>query len=144
MGAHGKFKSFKNGPALAVHGVEAVRDAMVGIIMELPAHHRRSLTGARGAEMAQHARLRMDNGPDVYFCDSQSPWQRGSNENTNGLLRQYFPMEMDLSQHGTEELIAVANALNTRPRKTLVWQAPDEARDRLLKTDMIAGVMTIC
>jgi IS30 family transposase len=142
MEAHGQIKSIKNGPALAGHGAEAVRDAIVGIIMELPAHLRRSLTWDQGAEMAQHAQLRMDTGLDVYFCDPQSPWQRGSNENTNGLLRQYFPKGTDLSQHGAEELNAVAHALNTRPRKTLGWQTPAEALDRLLKTDMIGSVAT--
>lgn len=142
MEAHGQIKSIKNGPALAGHGAEAVRDAIVGIIMELPAHLRRSLTWDQGAEMAQHAQLRMDTGLDVYFCDPQSPWQRGSNENTNGLLRQYFPKGTDLSQHGAEELNAVAHALNTRPRRTLGWQTPAEALDRLLKTDMIGGVAT--
>ena len=92
--------------------------------------------------MAQHARLRVDTGLDVYFCDPQSPWQRGSNENTNGLLRQYFPKGTDLSRHSADELSAVAHALNTRPRKTLGWQTPAEALDRLLKADMIDGVAT--
>jgi IS30 family transposase len=139
---HGLSKSIKNGPALAGHGAEAVRDAIVGTIMELPKHLRRSLTWDQGAEMAQHAQLRIDTGLDIYFCDPQSPWQRGSNENTNGLLRQYFPKGTDLSKHGAEELNAVAHTLNTRPRKTLDWQTPAEALDRLLKTDMIEGVAT--
>lgn len=140
MEGHGKAKSIKNGPALAGHGAEAVRDAIVGTIMELPAHLRRSVTWDQGAEMAQHAQLRMDTGLDVYFCDPQSPWQRGSNENTNGLLRQYFPKGTDLSQHSADELNAVAHALNTRPRKTLGWQTPAEALDRLLKMDKDEGV----
>ena len=92
--------------------------------------------------MAQHAQLWIETGIDVYFCDPQSPWQRGSNENTNGLLRQYFPKGTDLSQHGADELNAVAHALNTRPRKTLGWQTPAEALDQLLKQDMIEGVAT--
>lgn len=142
MEDHGKAKSLKNGPALAGHGAEAVRDAIAGTIMELPAQLRRSLTWDQGAEMAQHARLRVDTGLDVYFCDPQSPWQRGSNENTNGLLRQYFPKGTDLSRHSADELSAVAHALNTRPRKTLGWQTPAEALDRLLKADMIDGVAT--
>ena len=137
MEGHGLTKSIKNGPALAGHGAEAVRDAIVGTIMELPKHLRKSLTWDQGAEMAQHAQLRIDTGLDVYFCDPQSPWQCGSNENTTGLLRQYFPKGTDLSQHGADKLIAVAHALNTRPRKTLEWQTPAEALDRLLKTDMI-------
>ena len=142
MEGHGTGKPVKNGPALAGHGAEAVRDAIVGTISSLPAHLRRSLTWDQGAEMAQHAQLRLDTGLEIYFCDPQSPWQRGSNENTNGLLRQYFPKGTDLSQHGAEELSAVAQALNTRPRKTLGWQTPAEALDRLLKQDMIEGVAT--
>jgi len=142
MEGHGKGKSVKNGPALAGHGAEAVRNAIAGTISNLPAHLRRSLTWDQGAEMAQHAQLRIDTGLEIYFCDPQSPWQRGSNENTNGLLRQYFPKGTDLSQHGAEELSAVAQALNTRPRKTLGWQTPAEALDWLLKQDMIEGVAT--
>lgn len=129
MQRHGKDKSVKNGPALAGHGPEAVRDAIAGTIMELPAHLRRSLTWDQGAEMAQHAQLRIETGLEIYFCDPQSPWQRGSNENTNGLLRQYFPKGTDLSQHGTNELSAVADALNTGPRKTLDWRIPAVALD---------------
>lgn len=118
------------------------RDAIAGTISSLPAHLRRSLTWDQGAEMAQHTQLRIDTGLEIYFCDPQSPWQRGSNENTNGLPRQYFPKGTGLSQHGTEELSAVAHALNTRPRKTLGWQTPAEALDRLLKQDMNEGVAT--
>lgn len=142
MEGHGTIKSVKNGPALAGHGAEAVRDAIAGTISSLPTHLRRSLTWDQGAEMAQHAQLRIDTGLDIYFCDPQSPWQRGSKENTNGLLRQYFPKGTDLSQHSAEELSAVAQALNSRPRKTLGWQTPAEALDRLLKQDMIECVAT--
>lgn len=142
MEGHGTGKSIKNGPPLAGHGAEAVRDAIAETVSKLPAHLRRSLTWDQGAEMAQHAQLRLDTGLDIYFCDPQSPWQRGSNENTNGLLRQYFPKGTDLSQHGAEELSAVAHALNTRPRKTLGWKTPAEALDRPLKADMIEGVAT--
>jgi IS30 family transposase len=85
--------------------------------------------------MAEHARLRIDAGIDIYFCDPHSPWQRGSNENTNGLLRQYFPKGTDLSRHSPDELAAVALALNTRPRKTLGWRTLAEAlTDHLLTT----------
>ncbi len=142
MERHGMDKSVKNGPALAGHGAEAVRDAIASTIMDLPAHLRRSLTWDQGAEMAQHARLRIDTGLDIYFCDPQSPWQRGSNENTNGLLRQYFPKGTDLSQYGVDELSAVAHALNSRPRKTLGWRTPAEALDGLLKSDMMEAVAT--
>ena len=142
MKGHGTAKPVRNGPALAGHGAEAVRDAIAETIGSLPAQLRRSLTWDQGAEMAQHVQLRIDTGLEIYFCDPQSPWQRGSNENTNGLLRQYFPKGTDLSQHGADELSAVAHSLNTRPRKTLGWQTPAEALDRLLKQDMIEGVAT--
>ena len=116
---HGDVQRTKNGPALAGHGAEAVRDAITRTIITLPEELRRSLTWDQGAEMAQHARLKIDAGVQVYFCDPQSPWQRGTNENTNGLLRQYFPKGTDLSAHSAEKIAAVAAALNARPRKTL-------------------------
>ncbi|HEY5046082.1 MAG TPA: IS30 family transposase [Solirubrobacteraceae bacterium] len=122
----------KNGPALAGHGAEAVRDALADAITTLPEQLRRSLTWDQGAEMAQHAQLRIDTGLQVYFCDPQSPWQRGTNENTNGLLRQYFPKGTNLSRHSAEDLAAVAATLNGRPRKTLSWRTPAEALDEHL------------
>jgi IS30 family transposase len=122
----------KNGPALTGHGAEAVRDAIADAIHELPEHLRRSLTWDQGAEMAQHAKLRIDTGLEIYFCDPQSPWQRGTNENTNGLLRQYFPKGTDLGRHSPDDLAAVAAALNTRPRKTLGWKTPAEVLDEHL------------
>ncbi len=122
----------KNGPALAGHGAPAVRDAITRAIQTLPAQLRRSLTWDQGAEMAQHAQLRVDTGLAVYFCDPQSPWQRGTNENTNGLLRQYFPKGTDLSAHNAPDVAAVALTLNTRPRKTLGWRTPAEALNELL------------
>jgi IS30 family transposase len=121
-----------NGPPVTGHGGEQVRDAIAAAITALPEQLRRSLTWDQGAEMAQHARLRIDTGLQVYFCDPQSPWQRGTNENTNGLLRQYFPRGTDLSRHGAEDLEAVAAALNGRPRKTLEWRTPAEALDQYL------------
>jgi len=134
MDGHGVEPRVKNGPPLAGHGAEAVRDAIAETIMTLPAQLRRSLTWDQGAEMAQHAQLRIDTGLEIYFCDPQSPWQRGTNENTNGLLRQYFPKGTDLSRHSRGDLDAVALALNTRPRKTLGWTTPGEALDELLRS----------
>jgi IS30 family transposase len=93
-----------NGPALAGHGAEAVRDAISSAIVTLPQQLRRSLTRDQGAEMAQHAQLRVQAGLPVYFCDVQSPWQRGSNENTNGLLRQYFPRGTDLARQRPDHI----------------------------------------
>jgi IS30 family transposase len=122
----------KNGPALAGHGADAVRDAICTAVTTLPGQLRRSLTWDQGAEMAGHAQLRIDTGLQVYFCDPQSPWQRGSNENTNGLLRQYFPKGTDLARHTTDDLAAVAATLNSRPRKTLGWRTPAEALDEQL------------
>ena len=122
----------KNGPALTGHGAEAVRDAIAAAITTLPEQLRRSLTWDQGAEMAQHAQLRIDTGLQVYFCDPHSPWQRGTNENTNGLLRQYFPKGTDLARHSPDDLAAVAAALNSRPRKTLGWRTPAEALDEYL------------
>jgi IS30 family transposase len=122
----------KNGPALAGHGAEAVRDAIADAIVTLPEQLRRSLTWDQGTEMAQHARLRIDTGLPVYFCDPQSPWQRGTNENTNGLLRQYFPKGTELDRHSAEDLAAVAAALNSRPRKTLGWRTPAEVLNEYL------------
>ena len=124
----------KNGPAMTGHGAEAVRDAIADAITTLPEQLRRSLTWDQGAEMAQHAKLRIDTGLQIYFCDPQSPWQRGTNENTNGLLRQYFPKGTDLARHGADDLAAVAAALNTRPRKTLGWRTPAEALNEYLAT----------
>ena len=117
----------KNGPPVTGHGGEQVRDAIAAAITTLPEQLRRSLTWDQGAEMAQHATLRVKTGLDVYFCDPQSPWQRGTNENTNGLLRQYFPRGTDLARHHAEDLAAVAATLNGRPRKTLGWRTPAEA-----------------
>ncbi len=131
MDGHGQPR-LKNGPALAGHGAEAVRDAIAAAIVTLPEQLRRSLTWDQGAEMAQHAQLRIESGLAVYFCNPHSPWQRGTNENTNGLLRQYFPKGTDLSKHSIADLDAVALALNTRPRKTLGWKTPAEALDEYL------------
>ncbi len=130
MPSHGP--RVKNGPAVTGAGAEAVRDAITAQLGELPAHLRRSLTWDQGAELAQHARLKIDTGLQVFFCDPQSPWQRGTNENTNGLLRQYFPKGTDLARHSDGNLAAIADALNSRPRKTLGWRTPAEVLDEHL------------
>ena len=130
----------KNGPPLAGHGAEAVRDAITAQLGTMPEQLRRSLTWDQGGEMAQHVQLKIDTGIAVYFCDPHSPWQRPSNENTNGLLRQYFPKGTDLSRWEREDLEAVAVTLNSRPRKVLAWRTPAEAyRDQLALLEQ-AGV----
>ena len=116
------------------YGAEAVRDAIAATITKLPAQLRKSLAWDQGAEMAQHAQLRLDTNLEIYFCAPSSPWQRGTNENTNGLLRQYFPKGTDLSKHSRGELEAVTETLNTRPRKTLAWMTPAEALDDQLSS----------
>jgi transposase, IS30 family len=142
MVGHGCRPRLKNGPALAGHGAEAVRDAITRTITTLPEQLRQSLTWDQGAEMSQHADLRIDTGLRVYFCDPHSPWQRGTNENTNGLLRQYFPKGTDLSVHSCDDIAAVAIALNARPRKTLGWRTPAEALDGFLRSTRIGRVAT--
>src|SRR5262249_5955274 len=138
MQGHGDQPREKNGPALTGHGAEAVRDAIAASITRLPAQLRRSLVWDQGAEVAQHAQLRIDTGLQLYFCDPKRPWQRGSNENPNGLLRQYFPRGTDLSRHSADDLAAVALALNSRPRKTLGWRTPAEALNDHLLTSAAA------
>jgi IS30 family transposase len=109
---------------------EDVRAALTKQVLKLPSELRRTLTWDQGKEMAEHVRFSIDTNMPVYFCDPHSPWQRGSNENTNGLLRQYFPRNTDLSVHGAAHLNAVARELNGRPRQTLGWMKPSEVFSR--------------
>jgi len=114
------------------HSATAVRDGLLATIKTLPEHLRKSLTWDQGSELAKHAEITLATKMDIYFCDPHSPWQRGSNENTNGLLRQYFPKGTDLSVHSPQRLLEVATELNARPRKTLGGLTPAKAMQRLL------------
>ena len=126
------------------HTAEIVQEAMVAKMATLPEQLRRSLTWDQGSEMANHAQIAEATGLSIYFCDPHSPWQRGTNENTNGLLRQYLPKGTDLSFHGPGLLDQIAAELNGRPRKTLGWRTPAEALQALLSgTSGPPGVATI-
>ena len=114
------------------HGALEVQEAMLAAIASMPEQLRGSLTWDQGVEMSNHLNITAASGLDIYFCDPHSPWQRGSNENTNGLLRQYFPKGTDLSVHSAEHLLFVAAELNDRPRKTLGWMSPRKALTELL------------
>jgi IS30 family transposase len=132
----------KNGPALAGYGATTMKNVLASTMTTLPEQLRRSLTWDRGKELSQHAAFKVETGIPVYFADPQSPWQRGTNENTNGLLRQYFPKGTDLSRWSADEIEAVAAALNSRPRKTLGWKTPAEALNDYLQSIQQAGVAT--
>jgi transposase, IS30 family len=114
------------------HGAEEVRDQMIAVIQKMPAALRKTVTWDQGSEMSKHEEISIATGIDIYFCDPHSPWQRGSNENTNGLLRQYFPKSTDLSGYHPDYLQFVADQLNDRPRKRLDAATPREALNALL------------
>ena len=114
------------------HSAEAVRVAMTAKIATLPQHLMRSITWDQGTEMSQHLRFSIDTGVAIYFCDPHSPWQRGSNENTNGLLRQWLPKGTDLSIHSEADLDTIAHKLNNRPRQTLQWMKPSQRLAQLV------------
>jgi IS30 family transposase len=133
----------KNGPALAGYGAITMKNALAATMRTLPEQLRRSLTWDRGKELSAHAAFKVETGIPVFFADPQSPWQRGTNENTNGLLRQYFPKGTDVSRWTAEEIEAVANTLNNRPRKTLAWRTPAETFNELLVSAQQAGVASI-
>ncbi len=116
------------------HTALATRNALAATVQTLPPHLWCSLTWDQGSEMAAHRSFTVATDIPVYFCDPASPWQRGSNENTNGLLRQYFPKGTDLAAHTPEDLATVAAELNSRPRKTLGWETPAKRLAKLLAT----------
>ena len=133
----------KNGPALAGYGAITMKNALASKMTTLPEQLRRSLTWDRGKELSQHAAFKVETGIPVFFADPRSPWQRGTNENTNGLLRQYFPKGTDLSRWNADDIDAVATMLNSRPRKALGWKTPAEAFDEHLRLQQQAGVASI-
>jgi len=130
----------KNGPALGGYGAESMRNALIDSFASMPDQLRRSLTWDRGKELAAHAAFTVETGIAVYFADPHSPWQRGTNENTNGMLRQYFPKGTDLARWSRHELEAVTAVLNSRPRKILGWRTPAEALDEHLRSAQQASV----
>jgi IS30 family transposase len=130
----------KNGPALGGYGAIAMNAALALSMTRLPEQLRKTLTWDRGKELSAHAQFALDTGTKVFFADPHSPWQRPSNENTNGLLRQYFPKGTDLSRWTADDLEAVALALNNRPRKTLGWKTPAEVFDEQLRSLQQPGV----
>jgi IS30 family transposase len=140
MDGYGTIPRTNNGPALAGYGAVAMKDALKATMTTMPAELLRSLTWDRGKELAAHAQFKVDTGVAVYFADPHSPWQRPTNENTNGLLRQYFPKGTDLSRWSVEDLLAVQAAVNSRPRRILDWKTPAEVLDEQLRLLQQVGV----
>lgn len=138
----GEKPSVKNGPSLGGYGAVAMNAALTASMTALPAQLRKTLTWDRGKELAWHAQFTLETGTKVFFADPHSPWQRPTNENTNGLLRQYFPKGTDLSRWSTEDLEAVAYTLNNRPRKILGWKTPAEVFEDQLRSLHQPGVAT--
>jgi IS30 family transposase len=137
---YGTIPPTKTGPSLGGYGAIAMKNALQATMTTMPSELLRSLTWDRGKELSAHAQFRTDTGMAVYFADPHSPWQRGTNENTNGLLRQYFPKGTDLSRWPAEDLLAVQAAINSRPRKVLGWRTPAEVLDEQLRLLQTAGV----
>ncbi|GAA1451599.1 IS30-like element ISMsm8 family transposase [Nesterenkonia lacusekhoensis] len=132
----------KNGPALAGYGALTMKDALINVMTPVPPRLRRSLTWDRGKELPAHALFTEATKTPVYFADAKSPWQRGSNEHLNGLLRQYFPKGTDLSRWSAAEIAAIATTMNNRPRGILGWRTPAEAFEDQLRSAQQSTVAT--
>lgn len=132
----------KNGPALAGYGAVTMANALNKTMSRLPTQLWRSLTWDRGKDLSDHARFTIESGVQVFFADPHSPWQRDTNENTNGLLHQYFRKGTDLSRWSDQDIQAVAQTLNTRPRKTLGWKTPAETLNEYLQPIQQPNVAT--
>jgi len=140
MPGWGEQPPVKNGPALGGYGALAMNTALTASITSVPQQLRKTITWDRGKELSGHAEFALDTGSRVFFADPHSPWQRPTNENTNGLLRQYFPKGTDLSRWTATDLEAVAHTLNNRPRKALGWKTPAEVFTDQLRSLKQAGV----
>jgi len=139
---YGQTPPVKNGPALSGYGAIAMNAALIATMTKLPEQLRKTLTWDRGKELSAHAQFALETGTKVFFADPHSPWQRPTNENTNGLLRQYFPKGTDLSRWSDQDLEAVALALNNRPRKSLDWKTPAEVFEEQIRSLQQPGVAT--
>ena len=124
----------KNGPSLGGYGAVAMNAALTASMTKLPSNNEKTLTWDRGKDPSGHAQFVLETGTRVFFADPHSPWQRPTNENTNGLLRPYFPKGTDLSRWSAEDLEAVAHALNNRPRRILGWKSPAEVFEKQLRS----------